>query len=153
MRIESLKTLHADGGRRAFDFVKVTTDDGLVGWSEYNETFGGAGLTALIERLAPALIGKDPRAHEAHVALMQALRRTSAGGVVQQAIGAIENAPWTSRRARSASRSTSSWADRSGTRSASTGHTAARTGSAGGRSWGSRPCGPWTMWYASGWRS
>jgi hypothetical protein len=83
MRIESLKTLHADGGRRAFDFVKVTTDDGLVGWSEYNETFGGAGLTALIERLAPALIGKDPRAHEAHVALMQALRRTSAGGVVQ----------------------------------------------------------------------
>jgi L-alanine-DL-glutamate epimerase-like enolase superfamily enzyme len=92
MRIESLKTLHADGGRRAFDFVKLTTDDGLVGWSEYNETFGGAGLTALIERLAPTLIGKDPRAHEAHVALMQAIRRTAAGGVVQQAIGAIENA-------------------------------------------------------------
>jgi L-alanine-DL-glutamate epimerase-like enolase superfamily enzyme len=42
MRIESLETLHADGGRRAFDFVKLTTDDGLVGWSEYNETFGGA---------------------------------------------------------------------------------------------------------------
>jgi len=92
MRIESLKTLHADGGRRAFDFVKLTTDDGLVGWSEYNETFGGAGLTALIERLAPTLVGKDPRAHEAHVALMQAIRRTAAGGVVQQAIGAIENA-------------------------------------------------------------
>ena len=92
MRIESLKTLHADGGRRAFDFVKLTTDDGLVGWSEYNETFGGAGLTALIERLAPTLVGKDPRAHEAHVALMQAIRRTAAGGVVQQAIGALENA-------------------------------------------------------------
>ena len=92
MRITSLETLHADGGRRAFDFVKVATDDGLVGWSEYNETFGGSGLTALIRRLAPALVGKDPRAHEAHVALMQALRRTSAGGVVQQAIGAIENA-------------------------------------------------------------
>jgi L-alanine-DL-glutamate epimerase-like enolase superfamily enzyme len=92
MRIESVTTLHADGGRRVFDFVKVVTDDGLVGWSEYNETFGGAGLTALIEHLAPALIGKDPRAHEAHVALMQALRRTAAGGVVQQAIGAIENA-------------------------------------------------------------
>jgi L-alanine-DL-glutamate epimerase-like enolase superfamily enzyme len=92
MRIASLETLHADGGRRAFDFVKVTTDDGLVGWSEYNEAFGGAGLTALIRRLTPTLVGKDPRAHEAHVALMQALRRTAAGGVVQQAIGAIENA-------------------------------------------------------------
>src|SRR5262245_15779839 len=61
-------------------------------WSEYNEAFGGAGLTTLIHRLAPTLVGKDPRAHEAHVALMQALRRTAAGGVVQQAIGAIENA-------------------------------------------------------------
>jgi L-alanine-DL-glutamate epimerase-like enolase superfamily enzyme len=92
VKIARVDTLHADGGRRAFDYVKVTTDDGLVGWSEYNEAFGGAGLTELIHRLAPALVGKDPRAHEAHVALMQALRRTAAGGVVQQAIGAIENA-------------------------------------------------------------
>ncbi len=92
MRIAALETLHADGGWRTLDFVKVTTDDGLVGWSEYNETFGGPGLTELIRRLAAALVGKDPRAHEAHVALMQALRRTSAGGVVQQAVGAIENA-------------------------------------------------------------
>jgi L-alanine-DL-glutamate epimerase-like enolase superfamily enzyme len=92
MRIASLETLHADGGWRNLDFVKVTTDAGLVGWSEYNESFGGPGLTDLIRRLGPVLVGKDPRAHEAQVALMQALRRTAAGGVVQQAIGAIENA-------------------------------------------------------------
>jgi L-alanine-DL-glutamate epimerase-like enolase superfamily enzyme len=93
MRIATLETLHADGGWRTLDFVKLTTDGGLVGWSEYNESFGGAGgVTALIRRLAPSLVGKDPRAHEAHVALMQALRRTAAGGVVQQAVGAIENA-------------------------------------------------------------
>jgi L-alanine-DL-glutamate epimerase-like enolase superfamily enzyme len=92
VKIARIDTLHADGGRRTFDYVRITTDDGLVGWSEYNEAFGGAGLTELIRRLAPALVGKDPRAHEAHVALMQALRRTAAGGVVQQAIGAIENA-------------------------------------------------------------
>jgi galactonate dehydratase len=92
MRIASLETLHANGGWRSLDFVKVTTDAGLVGWSEYNESFGGQGLTELIRRLAPVLVGKDPRAHEAHVALMQALRRTAPGGVVQQAIGAIENA-------------------------------------------------------------
>jgi galactonate dehydratase len=41
MRIESLKTLHADGGRRAFDFVKVTTDDGLVGWSDTTRLSAG----------------------------------------------------------------------------------------------------------------
>ena len=40
MRIAALETLHADGGWRSLDFVKVTTD-GLVGWSEYNESFVG----------------------------------------------------------------------------------------------------------------
>jgi L-alanine-DL-glutamate epimerase-like enolase superfamily enzyme len=92
MKITAFETLHADGGGRAFDYLKVSTDEGLVGWSEYNEGFGGLGVTQVIERLAPVLIGKDPRAVEAHVALMQALRRVAAGGVNQQAIGAIENA-------------------------------------------------------------
>ena len=92
MRIERIETLQADAGTRTLDFLKITADNGLVGWSEYNESFGGLGVPAIIDRLAPALIGKDPRAYEAHVALMQALRRPSAGGMVQQAIGAIENA-------------------------------------------------------------
>ena len=92
MRITGLECLHADAGHRSFDFLKIATDDGIVGWSEYNESFGGKGLTAVIENLGPAIVGKDPRGHVALVALMQAMRRQAAGGVVQQAIGAIENA-------------------------------------------------------------
>jgi L-alanine-DL-glutamate epimerase-like enolase superfamily enzyme len=92
MKITTIESLHADGGGRAFDFLKVSTDEGLVGWSEYNEGFGGLGVTQVIAALTPVLIGKDPRSVEAHVALLQALRRTAAGGVNQQAIGAIENA-------------------------------------------------------------
>jgi galactonate dehydratase len=92
MKIARVESLHADAGWRTYDFLKLTTDDGLVGWSEYNESFGGQGVSAIIERLAPALIGKDARAYEAHVALMYALRRQASGGAVQQAIGAIENA-------------------------------------------------------------
>jgi L-alanine-DL-glutamate epimerase-like enolase superfamily enzyme len=93
MKIAAIETLHADGGWRTLDFLKITADSGLVGWSEYNESFGGpGGVTGLLERLAPELIGKDPRAVEAHVALMYALRRQASGGVVQQAIGAVENA-------------------------------------------------------------
>jgi L-alanine-DL-glutamate epimerase-like enolase superfamily enzyme len=51
-------------------------------------------MTAEPERnqVVQALVGKDPRPWEAHVALMYALRRQAAGGVIQQAIGAIENA-------------------------------------------------------------
>ncbi|MFN8525631.1 MAG: mandelate racemase/muconate lactonizing enzyme family protein [Chloroflexota bacterium] len=92
MKIAQIESLHADGGFRTLDFLKITTDTGLVGWSEYNESFGGLGVSTLIDRLAPSLIGKDPRAYEAHLALMHGIRRTASGGAIQQAIGAIENA-------------------------------------------------------------
>ena len=92
MKIASVESLHADAGQRTFDFLKITTDDGLVGWSEYNESFGGPGVSVVIERLAPTIVGKDPRAYESLVALMYAVRRQASGGIAQQAIGAIENA-------------------------------------------------------------
>jgi L-alanine-DL-glutamate epimerase-like enolase superfamily enzyme len=92
MKITRLESLHADAGPRSFDFLKISTDEGLIGWSEYNESFGGKGVTETIRHLAPAVIGKDPQAYEAVVALLYAIRRQATGGMVQQAIGAIENA-------------------------------------------------------------
>jgi galactonate dehydratase len=92
VKVTKVESLHADAGTRAFDYLKISTDEGIVGWSEYNQGFGGPGVSAVIEGLAPAIVGKDPRAYEAHVALMYALRRQASGGVIQQAIGAIENA-------------------------------------------------------------
>jgi galactonate dehydratase len=92
MKITKLDHLHADAGQRNFDFLRISTDEGIVGWSEYNESFGGLGVSAVIDGLASQVIGKDPTAYEALVTLMYAVRRQAAGGVVQQAIGAIENA-------------------------------------------------------------
>lgn len=92
MKITKIERFHADGAWRTLDFLKISTDEGIVGWSEFNESFGGAGVSALIDNLASVLIGKDPRNFESHVALLYALRRQASGGAVQQAIGAIENA-------------------------------------------------------------
>jgi L-alanine-DL-glutamate epimerase-like enolase superfamily enzyme len=92
MKIVRIESLHADAGQRTFDFLKITTDEGLVGWSEYNQSFGGLGVAAVIDGLAPMLLGKDPRAYEALVATLYAVRRQASGGIAQQAIGAIENA-------------------------------------------------------------
>jgi L-alanine-DL-glutamate epimerase-like enolase superfamily enzyme len=92
MKVARLDTLHADAGKGNFDFLKITADDGRVGWSEYNETFGGAGVTAAIEGLSPLVIGKAPHAYESIVATLYAARRQAPGGIVQQAIAAIENA-------------------------------------------------------------
>ena len=92
MKIARIEDLHCDAGWRDFSFLKVTTDNGLVGWSEYNESYGGAGLTTTIRRMGDNLIGKDPRPTELITATLYAITRQAPGGVNQQAIAAIENA-------------------------------------------------------------
>src|SRR3954468_9307945 len=92
MKIIRIETLRADAGWRMFSFLKVTTDDGIVGWSEFNESFGSAGLADVINALAPVLIGKDPRRYEQITQHLHVLTRQSRGGLNQQAIAAIENA-------------------------------------------------------------
>lgn len=92
MRISKLETFHADGGWRVFSYLKVTTDEGLVGWSEYAEGFGAGGLTELLHRFANVVKGMDPRTIGKISASLQANTRLAAGGLNAQAIGAIENA-------------------------------------------------------------
>jgi L-alanine-DL-glutamate epimerase-like enolase superfamily enzyme len=92
MKIAKIEDLHCNAGWRDFSFVKVTTDSGIVGWSEYNEQYGSAGLTVAIRRMAESLIGKDPRPTELITATLYATTRQAPGGINQQAIAAIENA-------------------------------------------------------------
>ena len=92
MKISRLETLHCDAGWRHFSFLKVTTDDGLIGWSEFNEGFGSTGLGALIEALAPIVIGMDPMRIELIGNTLHTRTVQSRGGLNRQAIAAIENA-------------------------------------------------------------
>ncbi|HEX3501601.1 MAG TPA: mandelate racemase/muconate lactonizing enzyme family protein [Stellaceae bacterium] len=92
MKIARLDDLHCDAGWRNFSFLKVTTDDGIVGWSEYNESYGSRGLTAVIRALGETLIGQDPRPTERISATLYAVTRQAPGGINSQAIAAIENA-------------------------------------------------------------
>ena len=52
MKVTRIETLRCDAGWRTFSFLKVMTDEGIVGWSEYNESYGSKGLTAVIQKLA-----------------------------------------------------------------------------------------------------
>ena len=72
MRIRATESLHCDAGWRNFSFLKISTDEGLVGYSEYNESYGSRGLSSVIEQLGELLVGQDPRAIErilAHLGL------------------------------------------------------------------------------------
>ena len=92
MRIQAIETRHCDAGWRNYHFVKLTTQEGVIGWSEYDEDFGSPGVTAAIEHLAPRLQGQDGSDHERLYTLLFCATRPAAGGVVGQALGAIENA-------------------------------------------------------------
>ncbi|UYN95396.1 MAG: mandelate racemase/muconate lactonizing enzyme family protein [Enhydrobacter sp.] len=92
MKIAKIEDLHCNAGWRDFSFVKITTDGGIVGWSEYNEGYGSAGITAVIRRMAQGLIGQDPRPIERIMQTIYAQIRQAPYGINQQAMAAIENA-------------------------------------------------------------
>ncbi|MEM6934778.1 MAG: mandelate racemase/muconate lactonizing enzyme family protein, partial [Pseudomonadota bacterium] len=92
MRIIGIESLHCDAGWRVWSFLKITTDEGITGWSEYNESYGSPGLSEVIGRLSESLIGEDPRPVERHTARLYAKTRQAPGGMIAQAIAAIENA-------------------------------------------------------------
>ena len=92
MKVARIETLHCDAGWRNYHFVKLTTDGGIVGWSEFDEGFGSPGVTAVIERLAERVVGQPVNAHERIYAELYCLTRPAAGGVVAEGMGAIENA-------------------------------------------------------------
>jgi L-alanine-DL-glutamate epimerase-like enolase superfamily enzyme len=91
-RIIELKTLSCSAAWRNYYFVKLTTADGVVGWSEFDEGFGSPGVGAVIETLARRVVGQSAMDHERIREELMAVTRPGAGGVVGQALGAIENA-------------------------------------------------------------
>jgi galactonate dehydratase len=92
MKITAVETLACDAGWRNYHFVKLSTDKGIVGWSEFDEGFGAPGVGTVIERLSARLLGQDPGEHERIFAELTAATRPASGGIVALALGAIENA-------------------------------------------------------------
>jgi L-alanine-DL-glutamate epimerase-like enolase superfamily enzyme len=92
MKVTGIETLHCDAGWRNYSFVKLTTDEGIVGWSEYDEGFGSPGVTAAIEQLAERVVGEDVSAHERIYAELYCVTRPASGGVVAEAMGDRERA-------------------------------------------------------------
>jgi L-alanine-DL-glutamate epimerase and related enzymes of enolase superfamily len=92
MKIVELRCLHADAGWRRACFLKVTTDEGIAGWSEYGEHVGTRGVTGVIEALGATILGEDPLAIEQIAALLKGRIQQADGGVNQHAAAAILNA-------------------------------------------------------------
>ncbi|MCB2188337.1 MAG: mandelate racemase/muconate lactonizing enzyme family protein [Deltaproteobacteria bacterium] len=93
MKITGVETLFCDAGWRPWIFLKISTDQGLVGWSEVTDSHGSPrGIAGVVEDLAPFLLGADPLAHEKLYWDLYRSTRQSPGSIIAKAIGGIENA-------------------------------------------------------------
>jgi len=74
-------------------FVKVSTDEGIVGWGECS--VGMESIKAVVEELGATLVGKDPFRIEEHWQSLYHIHHNVRGGVLHTAaISGIEIALW-----------------------------------------------------------
>ena len=77
-KVTAIETLSCDAGWRHYHFVKLTTDDGIIGWSEFDEGFGAPGVATAIEKLSERVLGMQVGAHERIYAGLYAATRPAA---------------------------------------------------------------------------
>ena len=65
LKITNVKTFIVDGGFRPWTFVKIETSDGTVGWGDCTDWGTPQPVVAMVERMAEAIIGRDPMQAEA----------------------------------------------------------------------------------------
>jgi L-alanine-DL-glutamate epimerase-like enolase superfamily enzyme len=94
MRIAKVETILCDAAWRPWIFVRVETDDGLVGWGECSDGRMPYGVAASVKDYASILIGQDPRQVERLYWDMFWISRQNLGGVAHKAIAGIELALW-----------------------------------------------------------
>ena len=95
MKITDIKAFvtKPPGAFSNYVFVKVSTDEGIVGWGE--SSIGATSVAAVIEEFGAAIIGKDPFRIEEHWQDMYHLHHNIRGGALQMAaISGIEIALW-----------------------------------------------------------
>ena len=95
MKITEVKgfAVQTPGNWTNYAFVKVSTDDGIVGWGE--SSIGVDSVVNVIEELGATLIGKDPFRIEEHWQSLYHIHHNVRGGVLHTAaISGIEIALW-----------------------------------------------------------
>ncbi len=94
MKIAAISTRVVNAQMRNWVFVKVETDQGLVGWGEASLEWKTRAVVGCVEDLAPLILGQDPRRIE-H--LYQTMYRHSffrMGVIGMSALSGIEQACW-----------------------------------------------------------
>jgi galactonate dehydratase len=94
MRITGLSTVVVGAEMRNWVFVKLQTDEGLVGWGEATLEWKTRAVVACVEDFGTLLTGEDPRRPE-HLFQMMVRQHFFRPGMVEcSAISGVEQACW-----------------------------------------------------------
>ena len=92
MKITDVKATTLQG-YKDWNYVRVETDEGIMGWGEAHPGEGISGL--VVKRLKPLLLGKDPLDVEPlYTHMIDRTVGQSVGGAMLGAIGGVETALW-----------------------------------------------------------
>jgi len=94
MKITTVSTHVVNARMRNWVFVKVQTDQGLVGWGEASLEWKTRGVVGCVEDLAPLIVGQDPRRIEHLYQVMYRHSFFRMGVVGMSALSGIEQACW-----------------------------------------------------------
>nr|WP_159795168.1 galactonate dehydratase [Puerhibacterium puerhi] len=75
-------------------FLKIETDEGIVGWGEPVLEGRAASVVAAVEELSEYLIGQDPRRIEEHWTVLYRSGFYRGGGIHMSALAGIDQALW-----------------------------------------------------------
>lgn len=92
MKITRIETLSCDGGWRTHNFVKMHTDEGIIGYAECNCQQSAPMIVGAIKHLGHHLIGHNPMHTEAGLHKLYGATIRQTGGLAQQAISALDAA-------------------------------------------------------------
>jgi galactonate dehydratase len=94
VKITSISTVVVNAQMRNWVFVKVVTDEGLVGWGEASMEWKTRSVVGAVADLEPLVLGQDPRRIEHIYQIMYRQGFFRPGIVGMSAISGIEQACW-----------------------------------------------------------
>lgn len=93
VKITGAEVLHAAAGTRVWAYLKLTTDVGIIGWSEFTDgAYSSRGSHEVIRRYAQLVIGRDALNTNRLEAILYSATHEAAEGLNRRAVGAILNA-------------------------------------------------------------
>ncbi len=94
MRIAAVRPVVVGARMRNWIFVKVETDEGVVGWGECTTEWKTRAVAACVEDFAPFVVGQDPLRTE-HLWQVMSRQAFFRGGIVaMSALSGIDQALW-----------------------------------------------------------